>query len=68
MSQPEIDELERQGRVMNPARRVGEPAEIALAALWLTDPANGYTSGAVIPIDGGQLAMLAMPWVDTVLH
>ena len=62
MSEGELEELDRQGLVMNPAHRVGEPAEIALAALWLTDPGNGYTSGAVIPVDGGQLAMLPMPW------
>jgi NAD(P)-dependent dehydrogenase (short-subunit alcohol dehydrogenase family) len=62
MSKDELEELDRDGMVMNPSHRVGEPVEIALAALWLTDPGNGYTTGAVIPIDGGQLAMLPMPW------
>ena len=62
MSESELDELDREGLVVNPSHRIGEPAEIALAALWLTDPGNGYTSGAVVPIDGGQLAMLPMPW------
>lgn len=40
----------------------GQPSDIALAALWLTDEANAYTTGAVIPVDGGQRAMLPMPW------
>ena len=62
MSEPELAELAREGLVMNPTQRVGEPEEVALAALWLTDPRNGYTTGAVVPVDGGQLAMLSMPW------
>jgi NAD(P)-dependent dehydrogenase (short-subunit alcohol dehydrogenase family) len=68
MSEPELEELDREGLVLNPLHRVGEPAEIALAALWLTDPDNRYTSGAVIPIDGGQLAMLPLPWTSDKAH
>jgi NAD(P)-dependent dehydrogenase (short-subunit alcohol dehydrogenase family) len=62
MSESELLELDRDGMVMNPLHRVGEPSDIALAALWLTDEANAYTTGAVIPVDGGQRAMLPMPW------
>jgi NAD(P)-dependent dehydrogenase (short-subunit alcohol dehydrogenase family) len=62
MSAEELHELEGRGLVMNPSHRVGDPSEIALAVRWLTDPGNRYTTGTVIPIDGGQLAMLPIPW------
>lgn len=62
MSEPELHELEGAGLVMNPLQRVGDPAEIALAVRWLTNSDNRYTTGVVIPVDGGQLAMLPIPW------
>jgi NAD(P)-dependent dehydrogenase (short-subunit alcohol dehydrogenase family) len=49
---------------LNPARRVGEPADIALAALWLADPRNRFVTGSVVVVDGGQTAMLPLPWSD----
>ena len=45
-----------------PRHRVGEPEDIAHAVLSLTDPGNSNITGAVIRVDGGQLAMLPMPW------
>jgi 3-oxoacyl-[acyl-carrier protein] reductase len=36
-----------------PAGRLGDPADIARAALFLTDPANSYLTGQVLVIDGG---------------
>ncbi|MGO4257869.1 SDR family NAD(P)-dependent oxidoreductase [Marmoricola sp. RAF53] len=36
-----------------PAGRLGEPADVARAALFLTDPANDYITGHVLVIDGG---------------
>jgi len=60
MSEEELDHLS--DMVLNPSRRVGEPADIARAALWLADPANGYVTGSVVVIDGGQTAMLPLPW------
>lgn len=62
MSAEELVELEGRGLVMNPLGEVGTPEQIALAVLWLTDPANGFTTGTVVTIDGGQTAMLPMPW------
>ena len=43
---------ERLGRTI-PLRRVGEPDEIVGTALYLASAASSYTTGAVIPVDGG---------------
>jgi NAD(P)-dependent dehydrogenase (short-subunit alcohol dehydrogenase family) len=39
-----------------PAKRVGEPAEIVGAALYLCGPAASYTTGALLAVDGGRMA------------
>jgi NAD(P)-dependent dehydrogenase (short-subunit alcohol dehydrogenase family) len=39
-----------------PARRWGETSEIAAAALYLASPEAGYTTGAVLSVDGGWVA------------
>jgi 3-oxoacyl-[acyl-carrier protein] reductase len=36
-----------------PMGRLGEPHDVARAALFLTDPANNYITGQVLVIDGG---------------
>ena len=36
-----------------PLKRVGEPADMAGAAIFLASPAASYVSGVVIPVDGG---------------
>ena len=36
-----------------PAGRLGEPADIARAVLFLTDPRNDYLTGHVLVVDGG---------------
>jgi NAD(P)-dependent dehydrogenase (short-subunit alcohol dehydrogenase family) len=38
----------------NPRRRLGEPEDIAGVALFLSSRASAYTTGAVIPCDGGS--------------
>jgi NAD(P)-dependent dehydrogenase (short-subunit alcohol dehydrogenase family) len=40
-----------------PLRRVGTADEIAAIALFLAGDASSYTSGAVIPCDGGLAAL-----------
>jgi len=43
-----------------PLKRLGEPEDIAAAALWLASPAAGYVTGKVIDVDGGiQVTNLA---------
>lgn len=39
-----------------PLRRWAEPAELAGAALLLTDPGSAYLTGSVLPVDGGWTA------------
>lgn len=36
-----------------PMRRLGEPDDIAAAAVYLASPAAGYVTGAVLRVDGG---------------
>lgn len=38
-----------------PLRRTGEPEEIAQAAAYLASDASSFTTGGVIPVDGGRL-------------
>lgn len=38
---------------MTPMGRLGEPAEIAAAVLFLASRASGYVTGAILSIDGG---------------
>jgi NAD(P)-dependent dehydrogenase (short-subunit alcohol dehydrogenase family) len=42
-----------------PVGRVGEPAEVAEAALYLASDAASFVSGAVLVVDGGLTAGLA---------
>lgn len=39
-----------------PMRRVGQVEEVAQTVLWLCSPQSSFITGAVIPIDGGQMA------------
>lgn len=39
-----------------PMDRIGDPHEVADAAVWLCSDRSSYVTGAVIPVDGGQIA------------
>jgi NAD(P)-dependent dehydrogenase (short-subunit alcohol dehydrogenase family) len=56
------DDLLTGRQVVNPVGRIGEPADVARAVAWLAHPANSFVNGAVVVVDGGQSAMLPLPW------
>jgi NAD(P)-dependent dehydrogenase (short-subunit alcohol dehydrogenase family) len=62
MSAPYLtDEVLSGVRRFNPVGRVGEPEDIGNAVAWLLRQQSSYVTGAVIPVDGGQSAVLPMP-------
>jgi 7-alpha-hydroxysteroid dehydrogenase len=59
------DSLRTQMEQATPLRRLGEPEDIAAAALWLASPAGAFVTGKVVEVDGGiQVSNLAMPLPD----
>jgi acetoacetyl-CoA reductase len=38
---------------MVPAGRIGEPADVARAVVFLCDDAAGYVTGVNLPVNGG---------------
>jgi 7-alpha-hydroxysteroid dehydrogenase len=46
-------------------RRLGEPADIAAAALYLASPAGAYLTGKTLEVDGGlNMPNLELPIPD----
>jgi NAD(P)-dependent dehydrogenase (short-subunit alcohol dehydrogenase family) len=57
------DQLQRAGEQAQqraagtlPLQRIGQPAEVAAAAVWLCSDASAFVTGTVLTIDGGMLA------------
>ncbi|WP_026927366.1 SDR family NAD(P)-dependent oxidoreductase [Granulicoccus phenolivorans] len=48
------DRIRQQIGSAAPLARLGSPAEVAAAVLWLASPAAAYTTGAVLTVDGGK--------------
>jgi 3-oxoacyl-[acyl-carrier protein] reductase len=49
------DEVRAQRSQSIPLRRYGEPVEFGRTAAFLLSPAASYTTGAMIPVDGGAI-------------
>src|SRR5258705_11090024 len=47
------DELRSQHEANTPMRRVGQPRDVAAAALYLASPASSWVTGVVLRVDGG---------------
>ena len=50
----DYDQLRPVDHAQHPAQRVGKPADIARACLYLTDPANDFVTGTNLVVDGGM--------------
>ncbi|UUZ60826.1 SDR family oxidoreductase [Nocardioides sp. B-3] len=49
----ELPELREQMETRTPLGRIGEPADIAAAVLYLASPASAYVTGKMLEVDGG---------------
>ncbi|WP_344785115.1 SDR family oxidoreductase [Gordonia caeni] len=59
------DGLRGQIEAATPLRRLGEPEDIAAAAVYLASPAAAYVTGTVVEVDGGLAAPnFALPIPD----
>jgi 7-alpha-hydroxysteroid dehydrogenase len=47
------DELRTQYETNTPMRRIGQPSDIASAALYLASPASSWVTGVILRVDGG---------------
>ena len=51
---PDPEKVRRQTAELHPPRRLGQPAEVAMTAVFLASDEAPFINGAVIPIDGGR--------------
>jgi len=52
----ETPEIHKEIIAQIPQKRLGQPEEVAGMALYLASPASNFTTGAVMLVDGGQMA------------
>jgi NAD(P)-dependent dehydrogenase (short-subunit alcohol dehydrogenase family) len=50
------EEMQHRAGMAMPMRRIGQPAEVAAAAVWLCSDHASFITGATLAIDGGKLA------------
>lgn len=50
------EEAQRKASLAMPMRRIGQPSEVASAAVWLCSDQASFVTGATLLIDGGMLA------------
>jgi NAD(P)-dependent dehydrogenase (short-subunit alcohol dehydrogenase family) len=54
--------LARKSAAMHPLGRIGEPAAVASAIVWLLDPQQSWVTGQVLSVDGG-MSCVNSPWL-----
>lgn len=52
-------EAQRQAALAMPMRRIGNPAEVAAAVVWLLSDEASFITGTTLQIDGGKMAGMA---------
>ena len=55
-SEQQIEALRKNAADLHPLGRVGEPEEIAKAALWLASNDSSFVTGQALAVDGGVTA------------
>ena len=55
---PEVEAQVEPMRQRMPLRRMGEPGEVADVVAWLGSEFSSFVTGAILPVDGGQTAIL----------
>ena len=50
----DLEEFEKRAKSTIPMQRGGQPEEVVGAALYFASAGSGFTTGAVLPIDGGS--------------
>jgi len=50
------EEMQRRAGMAMPMRRIGQPAEVAAATVWLCSDQASFITGVILPVDGGKLA------------
>jgi len=55
---PEVAAHVEAFRLRMPLRRMGQPSEVADVVAWLGSELSSFVTGAILPVDGGQTAVL----------
>jgi 7-alpha-hydroxysteroid dehydrogenase len=59
------DDLRNELETGTPLKRLGDPEDIAAAALWLCSDAGSFVTGKVVEVDGGiEYPNLRIPLPD----
>ena len=58
---PDRDQVVADLARLHPVGRIGLPADVAAAALWLASDDAAFVTGQIIPVEGGRTTRLSLP-------